>query len=210
MKTRLDDMKCSRWDELRLIVEVLIEIGAVFDSSGIDVYFLDRPPILNISELGRIDQAFALGPQDYTPLACVLRHIFDSSVSKRGSDKKLLVLVAMDGEPTNEKGDNDIAALKHVIQQERRSDTVHVAFLACTDDESAVAYLDEWDRIMTNVCVTVDYRTERDFVHQHHGHQCPFSFGDYISKALLSAIDPKVDVFSDLQTENNAATEEAH
>ncbi|CAF4244470.1 unnamed protein product, partial [Rotaria sp. Silwood2] len=203
MNTRLDDMKYSRWDELRLIVEVIIEIGSIFNSSGIDVYFLNRPPLLNVSDLGYIDQAFTFEPHGYTPLVSVLRKIFNSYNDERDNDKRILVLVATDGEPSNSEGDSDVATLKYVMQQERESDRIHVTFLACTDNESNVIYLDEWDNIMTNVNVTDDYRTERDFVHRNHGSHYPFSFGDYIAKALLNAIDPKIDVFKDPETRNN-------
>ncbi|CAF1305178.1 unnamed protein product [Rotaria sp. Silwood1] len=203
MKKRLHDMKYSRWDELRLIVEVVLEIGSIFNSSGIDVYFLNRPPLFNVSDLGHIDQAFAFEPDGYTPLVSVLRTIFNSYNDKRDNNKRVLVLVATDGEPINNEGDSDVAALEYVMQQERQSNTIYVTFLACTDDESNIAYMDEWENTMVNVNVTDDYRTERDFVHRNRGPHYPFSFGDHIAKSLLNAIDPKINVFNNLEIENN-------
>ena len=40
-------------------------------------------------------------------------------------------------------------------------DRVHVIFVACTDDENAVAYLNQWDRNVRNVDVIDDYWSER-------------------------------------------------
>lgn len=202
MKTRLGDMKCSRWDELRLIVEVVIEIGKVFNPNGVDVYFLDRPPLFDVSDLGRLDQIFVEEPHDSKTLAAVLRKVFKSYDNERDHNKKMLVLVATDAEPTDDEGNSDVATLAHVIQNERQSDKIYVSFLACTDNESSVVYVEQFDNIMENVSVTDDYLTERNFEHHNHGPHYPFSFGDYIAKALLNAVETKVHNSNGTKDEN--------
>jgi len=67
---------------------------------------------------------------------------------------------------------------------------MHVTFLACTDDLQTVNYLSNWDRRIPNVDVMDDYRSERLEVQRTRGGNFPFSFGDYIVKSLLGAIDP--------------------
>jgi hypothetical protein len=91
--------------------------------------------------------------------------------------------------PTNNQGQLDIAALEAVLRQERTPQT-YVTFLACTDDLQAVQYLSNWDKMMANLDVMDDYRSERAEIQRTRGGNFPFSFGDYIVKSLLGSIDP--------------------
>lgn len=43
---------------------------------------------------------------------------------------------------------------------------------------------------MPNLDVVDDYRSERTEIQRTRGNNFPFSFGDYIVKALLGSIDP--------------------
>ncbi|CAF1432899.1 unnamed protein product [Rotaria sordida] len=181
-----------------------MEIGVILDSNGVDVYFLNRAPLLNVTNSQSIDQAFAQPPKGLTPLVPALRRIFQSAASKPGHDKRLLVFVATDGAPTDDKGKVDIGSLERLMRKERQSNTTHVAFLACTDDSSSVAYLSEWDRTMTNVDVIDDYKTEREEVRRLRGPQSPFSYGDYIVKALIGAVDPHLDMLDEFSRNNNS------
>ena len=130
-------------------------------------------------------------------MTSALRQIFRSAASKPGSDKRLLVFVATDGAPTDNHGNVDIRSLENLMRNERQSNTTHVSFLACTDDDSSVAYLSEWDRTMINVDVIDDYKSEREEVRQNRGFSYPFSFGDYVVKALLGAVDPQMDALDE-------------
>jgi len=40
MNTPIHGTTTNRWDELRQLVHVIVDIYAVFDSSGVDLYFL--------------------------------------------------------------------------------------------------------------------------------------------------------------------------
>ena len=65
-----------------------------------------------------------------------------------------------------------------------------MTFLACTDDLACVKYLSEWDKSIPNLDVVDDYVSEQAEVEKSRGKNFPFSFGDYIVKALLGSIDP--------------------
>lgn len=91
--------------------------------------------------------------------------------------------------PTNVNGELDIATLEGVLRNERTPLT-YVTFLACTDDLQAVNYLSYWDKAIPKLDVLDDYRSERAEIQRTRGIHFPFSFGDYIVKALLGAIDP--------------------
>ena len=50
---------------------------------------------------------------------------------------------------------------------------------------------------MKNVDVTDDFNTERNEVRKYHGANYPFSIGDYVVKAVVGAIDPKMDTLNE-------------
>ena len=193
MKTSVNNSNRTRWDELHDFVQIILEIGAIFDPNGVDVYFLNRPPILSVTNPEVVKHVFSKPPRGYTPIVTALRHIFQSPATRAGYDKKALVFIATDGAPTDDKGRVNVDELKHLMVHERQSETTHVMFLVCTDDPACVEYLTEWDQTMTNVDVTGNFKAEREKVRRYRGANYPFSNGDYIVKALVGAIDREMD-----------------
>lgn len=161
--------------------------------------------MLNITDGRYVRQAFNIPPQGLTPLVPALRRIL---AAKRNQTygKKLLILIATDGyerkqwinhfsfslllsrAPTNAHGQVDIGSLEAVLRHELNPQ-IHVTFLACTDDLQAVNYLNTWDRMIPNIDVMDDYRSERAEIYRTRGGNFPFSFGDYVVKSLLGSID---------------------
>jgi hypothetical protein len=70
------------------------------DANGIDIYFLNREPVLNVTNPQNIRHIFDSRPQGLTPLVPALRKIM---AAKRGQafEKKLLILIATDGYTLN-------------------------------------------------------------------------------------------------------------
>ena len=66
------------------------------DSNGVDIYFLNREPMLNVTDTRYVHQAFNTPPQGLTPLVPALRRIL---AAKRNQtyERKLLILIATDG-----------------------------------------------------------------------------------------------------------------
>ena len=197
MMTIVDGSQRTRWNELCSIVKIVIEIGVIFDSNGIDIYFLNRQSYPKVKNPAQVDQAFTPNPSGYTPLVPILERIFESPLSQPGRDKKLLVFVATDGEPTDEDGNPDVPELERLMRVKRRADTTYVSFLACTDQPVCVDYLSEWDQKMVNVDVTDDFNTERNKIWQYRGRNYRFSNGDYVVKALLGAINRQIDIINE-------------
>ena len=192
MNTPIDGSQRTRWDLLRDIVKLILEISVIFDSNGVDIYFLNQDPILNVKDPAHVIEIFSARPSGYTPLAFTLAQVFQLSPSRRGHEKKLLVFVATDGVPTNEYGNEDIASVDRIMREGRCLGTTFVSFLICTDDRESVAYLNEWDQTMTNVDVTDDFTRERERVRQYRGPTFPFSMDDCVVKALVGAIDLQI------------------
>ena len=66
------------------------------DANGVDIYFLNRDPMLNITNTQSIRQAFNSPPQGLTPLVPAIRRILAAKRSQ-AYEKKLLLLIATDG-----------------------------------------------------------------------------------------------------------------
>ncbi|CAF2911985.1 unnamed protein product [Rotaria sp. Silwood2] len=197
MATSVGDGKNTRWNELCKITKIVLEVGTIFDSNGVDLFFLNRPASLRIKNARDVDKAFVSAPSGYTPLAAALRYIIRLPAAKRGNDKKLLLFIATDGEPTDEEGNPDLPEFENVMYNERNPETTHVMFLICTDEPGCVEYFAKWDRTMKNVDVTDDFRTERATIRQYRGCDYPFSLGDYVIKALIGAVDPTIDALNE-------------
>lgn len=155
-------VRSTRWDELKQIVSITVDIGSVLDPDGLDIHFLNRAALHNIKDSSQLVGAFANPPNGLTPITSVLRRILQERQSQI-QERKLLIIIATDGQPTDDYGTTDIEALERVLKHERKpADRILVTFCACTDDDQAVGYLNKWDEKIPFVDVCDDYRSERD------------------------------------------------
>ncbi|CAF0776543.1 unnamed protein product [Adineta ricciae] len=180
----------TRWDELKQTVSIVVDLASILDSDGVDVYFLNREPMLNVRNSSDLEFIFAMEPEGATPIVPVLRQVLKD---KRNQvyERNLLILLATDGIPTDERERTDIQTLEHVLRNERQPiDRIPVTIIVCTaDDDQSMAYLNDWDKRIPNLDVVDDYRSERQQIQACRGKNTPFSFGDYIVKILLGSID---------------------
>ncbi|UJR13142.1 hypothetical protein I4U23_000166 [Adineta vaga] len=197
MNTPLKNSQQTRWDILRGIVEIAVEFGTIFDSNGIDIHFLNRPEFHRITDPKQIEPLFRRPPSGYTPLTTVLKKVLNMPAARRGHDKKLLIFIATDGEPTDDHGNSDLQHFEHVMHSERQSETTHVMFLICTDEAAPVNYLKKWDRKMVNVDIIDTFDNERLKVMNKYKNSYAFPMANYIMKILLGAIDNRFDQIND-------------
>lgn len=191
------DQNPTRWDELRQTVSIVVDIASVFDPDGVDIFFLNRESKRGVKSAEELIPVFALPPAGPTPIARVLRHVLQEK-QLEVQERKLLVLIATDGIPTNENGQQDIKTLEHVLRHERTPiNRIPVTIIACTDDDECVGYLNSWDKKIPNLDVADDYRSERTEIHNAQGKDFPFSFGDYVVKVLMGAVDDWFDTLDE-------------
>lgn len=180
----------TRWDELKQIASIVIDLAATVDPDGVDVYFLNRQPLLRVTDASQLSETFGRPPHGPSPLTRVLQYVLDL---KRNAihDRKLLILIATDGIPTDDLGQNDLDGLERVLRYQRfpSIDRMFVTFLACTNDLKAVAYLNRFDRDIPYVDVVDDYQSERAEIIAVQGKNFPFTYGDYVVKLLMGSID---------------------
>lgn len=183
--------KTTRWGELQGTVSQLIEIACCFDSDGIDAYFLNKGKIPNIKSASdsRFTQAFSRGPSGGTPLTQTLQ----KALSDHTGEKPLLLLILSDGEPSE-----GVNRLTSVIEDsiKRSQGRIRYQLMACTDNDAAVAWMDELDVKHAEVDATDDYDTERAQVLKA-GLFATFERGDWVAKALLGAVSKKWNCLDD-------------
>ncbi|CAF1194199.1 unnamed protein product [Rotaria sordida] len=154
----------TRWDELKQIVSIVVDLANVFDPDGVDVYFLNREPIFHVRDSSELENLFVIAPE------------------------------ATDGIPTDERERPDIRTLEHVLKNERKpTNQIPVTIIICTDDDQSMKYLNDWDKTIPNLDIVDDYRSEKKVIQTCRGKDFPFSFGDYIVKILLGGVDSWLD-----------------
>ncbi|CAF1260538.1 unnamed protein product [Rotaria magnacalcarata] len=196
----------TRWDELKQIVSTTVDISSVLDPDGLDIYFLNRPPMLRVKHSSELIPTFDSPPKGLTPITRVLRQILQAKQNEI-LERKLLIIIATDGQPTDDYGKTDIGTLERVLKYERKAaDRILITFCACTDDDQAVGYLNRWDETIPYLDVCDDYRSERKEAWRVQGRQVPFSFGDYVVKILLSSIDRYFDNLDQKLIDSQKAT----
>ncbi|KAJ3342975.1 hypothetical protein HDU83_005852 [Entophlyctis luteolus] len=191
----------TRWDELKETVAAVTEIASVLDDDGIDVYFLNRSPVRGVKGLtSSLQTAFSSPPEGYTPITRTLRAVLHEKWYSRPPEgrKKLLVLIATDGQPTTPEGRIDKEGLKELLMYQRgQPGDVLVSFLVCTDDDREIEYLNEWDKNVRDLDVVDDFYSERTEILRVQGNSFPFSRGDWICKMLLGVVDPEIDALDE-------------
>ncbi|CAF1469289.1 unnamed protein product [Adineta ricciae] len=191
------DHNPTRWDELRQTVSIVVDIASVFDPDGVDVFFLNREPKRSVKSSDELIPIFAVPPSGPTPIARVLQHVLQEK-QLEVQERKLLILIATDGIPTNENGQHDVKTLEHVLRHQRTPiNRIPVTIIACTDDDECIGYLNNWDKKIPNLDVADDYRSERSEIHKAQGKDFPFSFGDYVVKVLMGAVDDWFDTLDE-------------
>ena len=54
---------CFLGDELKRTVSIVVDLASVLDPNGVDVYFLNREPVLNVRESSELIPVFTVPPE---------------------------------------------------------------------------------------------------------------------------------------------------
>lgn len=181
----------TRWDELKSVVKIVISIATIYDSNGIDIYFLNRGIYENIESEENIEKILIDAPCGGTPLTFKLKQIIDKYMKNAYSNKPLLVIIATDGVPT-ESGNLDLDNFKRVLEN-KNHEKVFISFLACSDNEDDVGYLNDLDKDIPNIDTLDDYISELKEVRKVQGKDFKYSFSDHIVRLLLGPICSEMD-----------------
>jgi hypothetical protein len=189
----------SRWQELQQSCKLVLDATSAL-GQGVDVYFMNRGTLRNVTSYNELLPKFAEGgPSGSTPTRDLLDKVWREKVTPDMA-RPLLIHVFTDGIP-----DGGVPALGTWLRSRRVPSMTYVAFLLCTDEESIVrnyrpleneVILDRngvWCSMgIRGVDVTEDFRGERRDVQRLRGFNYPFSMGDYIVKCLAGCVDPQI------------------
>ena len=174
----------TRWIEMCETASVVCELGTALNDGGVDVYFLNRPPALGVTSASQLQQHFTYAPpQGYTPLTSRFQYVLQQKREVL-RERNLLVLIATDGEPTDEAGTKDIPAFLQAIKA--RPNTCFVQIMACTDVAADIAWLTKLDEETKGLDVIDDFLSERASILKAQGPNFKFTYGDYIVKAWVA------------------------
>jgi hypothetical protein len=168
----------------------VVEIATCLDPDGIDIRFLNRQGYRNVASVSQVAGAFQAIPNGATPLVRTVKAIFEEKAQLL-KERKMLLIIATDGVPTDDAGNEQTKQFLALLRD--RPKNVFVSIIACTDDDSAVGYLNKIDRIVPGIDVSDDYGSESKEVRKAQGKDFQFSYGDYIVKTLLGPIDANFD-----------------
>ena len=186
----------TRWDELCRTTSAVVELASCLTDS-ISIFFLNRPPLFNVNSADQVHAAFRYAPPSgFTPLTKVVSNIISANAQIL-QERRMLLIIATDGEPTDEYGTRDVKGFLNMLKH--KPGNVFVQIMACTDDDASVGWLNQADDSIPNVDVTDDYYSEREEVLKIQGQSFHFSFGDYLCKALLGPIDKYFDELDEVK-----------
>mmetsp|Transcript_76616 Transcript_76616/g.206536 ORF Transcript_76616/g.206536 Transcript_76616/m.206536 type:complete len:286 (+) Transcript_76616:64-921(+) len=192
----------TRWDELRETVSEVAEIATCFDQSGIDVHFLNRPPVMGVKSAQdpAFVQAFTAPPRGRTPLTETMQRVSKSLQGERG----ILLFIFTDGEPNDGKN-----PFKQAIRQLVSSSKVRIQIMACTAEDDEIGWLNELDAELSELDVTDDYYAEREQVIKL-GLAPKFTRGDWCMKAMLGPVSQKFDKWDERQGKATKSSKHEH
>jgi hypothetical protein len=135
----------TKWDELRQSIKIVLDIGSAY-SVDCDVLFINRPGFRNVKHISQLYEQLTMPPDDYTPLTKCFELALDNNRLEL-NERKLLVLIFTDGCPTSDNQTKDpIKEFKDSLKYRSPIDKIFVTIVACTDDEYALNYLNDWDK----------------------------------------------------------------
>lgn len=178
----------TRWDELKHTVSEMVELASCFDESGIDIFFLNRPPLLEVktSADANFARAFEALPMGSTPLTETLQQV----AQRTAGERPVLLFVMTDGMPNGGPGPF-ISMVKQLTAPGAKS-KIRMQIMACTSEESEISWLNALDADLREVDVTDDYFAERQEVLKA-GRVTKFTRGDWCMKAMLGPVGDKFD-----------------
>ena len=176
----------TRWSELKKLAGEVIKFVTSMNSSGLDIYFLNRGIMRNVTDVTGLQTSFATLPDGGTPLITTLKQVYNEKKDILYG-KKLLIVVVTDGEPTDkDQYDYSNSELFSLINLMTSRGDIHISIAETTDDPGSMDFLDNWNGKIKNFDNTDDYREELAKVRMTMGMNFKFDYTDYVIKILLA------------------------
>lgn len=161
------------------------------DIHGLDVWFLNRDGVGNVTQLTDLADNFAKQPSKLTPLISSTRHLIKNYQHLCEKGYHVLLLILGDGEPTDVWGEEWQRSSQLYRVFSKKHQNFHISFVECNDNEEEMAWMDSLDGRIRNFHNVDDYRLELMRVRHYRGESFRYTYNDYIITAVLSTFVPK-------------------
>lgn len=190
----------TRWYEAKRFTSTLVDFAMALDDDGIDLYYINRPPIFGVKNKELVDAAFAGLPAGGTLLVKKLWEIFNNYKHRT---KNVLLVIITDGEP-NDAGSNN-SELFRVFDTmfAHANPKFRASMMICSDDDGVHDVFNKIDRKYDEFDVSDDYVEEKKQIMRVQGRTFNFDYGDYICKILLAPICHQLDMLDERRVDLN-------
>ena len=189
MNTQLEEgPHKTRYDELKSVIKIVVEISAIFNDDGIDIYFLNRDPVFCVNSTVNIDDILKDKPHRQKRLTECCSQIFSRF---NQSENPVLFVIATGSVPIDECGNIDISNFSCCINN-RNIDNINISLLSCSYANNTIAYLNKYDNKEKNVDTLDDYLSEKKKIINAHGSNCSYSLGHHTARLLIAPLFPEI------------------
>lgn len=108
--------------------------------------------------------------------------------------KDILLIIITDGQPTDCEQWAFIPKIKE-LQRNYKRGKVYMSFVACTENQSDIEFMNKLDKKVRNVDVSDDYQSEFNEILRVTGK--PISYNKYITKAIIGSVVPELDTLDE-------------
>jgi hypothetical protein len=187
----------TRWEGqleyLRQLIPFLVTL-----CGSVDVFFLNKPAVMKVTNISQLETAFSIPPEGGTPYFGAVRQIY-TTYKKNLEEKGGLLFTTTDVAPSDYPHNNNEGQKKQdlifLMKNERpkniksrKQGNVYISVVVFTDCEEDVEHLDDIrDLDPYHIAVTDDYVNERKEMLEIHGKSFKYSMV-IILLLLLSVI----------------------
>lgn len=192
MRDRLKNGE-KKWDSLKSMIKTVTEI-CLSRGFACDIFFLNRVGMQNITSTVQLEHFFAMTPTGQTPLT----EAFENAVNLNRYEmkkKNLRIILFTDGFPTskNLSKKDAIKEFKNCLINRDPIDKIFVTICACTDDQHALEFLNNWDEEIKHLDVVDRFLKESREVVAISGKDVTFTYGDYLAKIVIGPLSEEID-----------------
>lgn len=184
----------SRYDEIKSIIKILIDMALIYDNDGLDLYFLNKNPVYDIKKYRQIEHILDKTPGGHTPLKHITKQIF---LKYKYEIKPVLVVFATDGIPTDINGNEKLVEFVECLKK-RNKEKYYLSFLSCSNRDEDNYYLKKLNKDIDNLSVLDTYSKEKNIITNIKGRSFRYTLGDHIARLLLTSIVEKIDIIEEL------------
>jgi hypothetical protein len=177
----------NRWERLKNVAKMLIEIITVFNSHGCDIYFVNRRALKHLKkkDLDKINETLVHAPRGCGKITSVLNQIIADKFGY-ALERKLLIILLTDEAPITEQV--DWHSLFNILVLSNPPGSVCMSVIPFSREKNDVSRLRNWNESLPMMYLGQDYETESHKILGTWGPQYPFSYADYICHCVSEGV----------------------